>query len=812
MMQPRTHARSLAVLILLLVGTVWTTPVTAQTEDTGVTLSVDAGFDSFYKNVYWTPVQINVANSGPTIDGQLRVLVGGGGLGQQTVYTSSISLPTQSDKRVTLYVNIPRATTPTVQLLSDNGRLVAEQSLDNLSQLSADALLYGVVSPEPGEFSFLETVSGPFGGANVAFLELDDLPATAVAWYALDVLVLDDVDTGRLTADQRAGLEAWIDTGGQLVVTGGPGWQQTVTPLADLLPVTVSGSETVDDLPQLSQAVGQPFRDPGPYLLTISSLRSGEMLYRTDERPILAYQSRGRGGVFFLALDPKLAPLLDWDGSEVVWNAVATRVPITPPWGLTMQNAYAAETAVSSLPDLSLPSVWQFILFLLIYVVVIGPVNYWILKRRRQLERAWLTIPVIIIIFTGIAYVTGFQLRGNDVLINQMSVAYSRADGEQARVQSLLGLYSPSRTVYDLVLPLDALAHPLQESFGGVESGSNVEAISFGNDVTLQGIRVDISAVETFMAQTVQPALAVDGQAMLESDGTDLLLSATVQNNSDRPLQNVTLLLGDTAVSVGDLGPGDSRTVSQPVGLLGSGSSTTLAPGAPRPFGGSGSSPLSRHADLILGGTDYFNDAELYPRWQLLLALENNSGGPGGGFGAVPNDVVTLTAWTDDTQVDTRLAEGDFETAGATLHLVELPLSQSFATGNQITIPVSLLEWSVLSQENVFSSSVQDLPLNGGTIAFEYLPWPEFQGMEVTDLAVALETPDTAEPAPLVELWSWEEEGWVQLQDADWGETAVANPTPFIGPDNAVRLRLTDQTQFGVYVNSVHPVITGDLP
>ena len=73
---------------------------------------------------------------------------------------------------------------------------------------------------------FLERVTGDREDAQVAFLELADLPDSASGWTALDVLILNDVDTGRMSDAQKIALEGWIHGGGQLVVTGGASWQQ----------------------------------------------------------------------------------------------------------------------------------------------------------------------------------------------------------------------------------------------------------------------------------------------------------------------------------------------------------------------------------------------------------------------------------------------------------------------------------------------------------------------------------------------------------------------------------------------------------
>lgn len=784
-------------------------PVWAQT-DNGVTMQARIGFDGFYKGEYWTPVYVNAANNGPPIEGELRVTVGTSSFSDRIVYTTPVSLPTQSNKRLVIYVNLTRAAAPAVELVADNGDIIAEAKLNSLQQVPIDGILYGVVSPEPGEFEFLDRVTAGRPNVGVAFLETVDLPETAVAWNALDVLIFNDIDTGVMSNAQLDALTAWVHTGGQLVVTGGPGWQKTTAALADLLPVSITGSESIDDLPALSRTVGEPFRDPGPYLVTTSSLRGGELLYYEDNLPLLAAQSLGRGTVYFMALDPQLAPLLDWDGSEIVWGTIAGGVPTLPPWGLPVQNSYAAGTAVTSLPSLALPSAWQLILFLLVYAILIGPVNYLVLKRRNQLEKAWVTIPVLIVIFSGVAYVTGFQLRGNDVLINQMSIAYSRADSDQARVQSLLGLYSPRRSNYDLVLPPDSVARPFEQGFGTVGGSGNIESITLGNDLTVRNVRVDISDVETFLAQSVRPAIAVTGQATLEIDGQDLRLTATIQNNSDQKLETAALLLGDTAVAVGDIPPGDIATVSHVIGTFSGAASFAPSPGVPVFASGSGGYVLTSNANTLLGSSNYYDDPKLYPRWQLLQSLENSSG-PGAATGSLPTEAVTLVAWGEASQIEAGLSGEAFETSATTLYFVELPMTQNLVTGNHITLPVSLLNWQVLSQNNVYTSGFQEFSLNGGWIEFEFVPWPDFQHLDVTDLMVVLTANYTGETAPEVRLWNWQEAIWMKIDGVGWGETAVADFTPYIGPNNAVRLRLQDNTSTGVYIGAVYPQLTGDL-
>ena len=215
-------------------------------------------------------------------------------------------MPTQSSKRLVQYVYLSDlASRLTVDLVDDRERVLKSTETNNLDWLATEDILYGVVSSSPGNLDYLEELTGDRNNAAVAFVDIEALPEVPSAWNAFDVIVFHDVDTAQLKPDQGEALLGWLSTGGQMVVAGGPGWQKTVAGLVDLLPVTITGIESVEDLPGLRAKAGQPFRDPGPYLVTSNSIQNGEVLLHQEGLPLLARKSFGRGSIYFLALDPE---------------------------------------------------------------------------------------------------------------------------------------------------------------------------------------------------------------------------------------------------------------------------------------------------------------------------------------------------------------------------------------------------------------------------------------------------------------------------------------------------------------------------
>jgi hypothetical protein len=782
-----------------------TIPTTQAQNAPGLTLLVEAGFDGWYKSTHWLPIHVNAANSGVAIDGELRLVISDGP-GNQTVYTTPLDLPTQSDKRVTMLVKAPRNLSSLEVDLVANGRSVgsATTRTGGLRDLPVHTLLYGVVTPDVGGFDFLTSVDGRRGETAVAYLSLHHLPDVPPAWNSLDVLILHDSDSSQFSSAQRQALAGWIQSGGQLVVTGGPGWQPTASSLSDWLPVIPHSVENSDSLPVLSQQAGIPLNSSGPYLVTNSSLRQGELLWHQEGLPLLARRDWGQGSVYFLALDPTLAPLRGWAGQPVLWQSVAGQVPDLTPWSRGIQNGRSAVTAVSTLAQRTLPTAGTLMIFMLIYIMLIGPLNYQILKRRGQREMAWVTIPVLVLIFSGIAYATGFGLRGNAPILNQISIVTGQIGSEQARVQTIIGLYSPSRTSYDLNLPVTAVVHPLARTaaFGDTVRSGSGHIISNGR-LTVRNIRTDIGSVEGFVASSYQPAPDIAATARLRSESGSLVVDVEVVNNSRFPLNRVAVIGGNQIEFVGELPTGANRSLRLNLGTA-TATSPTLMPGP----GGwpSTQSPLLFFAEPLLGGWATRNEPELAARHELFRAIENYSmtGQPAT---AVP--AIFLVAWSDQPLLDLALDYNRTEQMATTLYLLTIPLGQ-FTASDRLSLSADLLNWSVLNVNRVQNAGYRELYLNGGWIEFEFTPWPVFQDMQIDSLEIVLQQQQSGAMPPAVSLWDWAAGEWVVETAVAWGNSPINDPDRYLNSQNSTRLRLEDQTG-NTGVSLVYPRLTGQV-
>jgi len=458
-------------------------------------MSVTAGFDGYCHASGWCPVYVVLSNEEADIEGELRVA---GDTTDPDVYSRLVVLPANSRKGYFLYVPSDNSFSRlVVQLLAD-GELISSRSV-TVSWLDEQSRLYGVASSDPSALNFLNDVAPAGARAAVAHLGLQSLPSDPLGWESLDVLILNDVDTTQFSGEQRRALEAWVAHGGHLIVGGGAGAARTASGVANLLPVVVGGARSIDDLWALGEQFGAAL-STGPYAVSEVVLEDGEPLIEQGDLVLLARRVYGAGKVDFVAFDAGLNPFVRWDDNSRLWEQiVGTRV--VGARGLVVRNGYNARDAVNTIPGLELPSTLQILAFMLVYTLLIGPVNYVVLRKLDRRELAWLTIPVLIACFTGCAYLTGFQVRGTVAIVHRLAAVYVPQGASVGRVSQVVGLFSPRRTNYD-VRVIGAQVREIADSYyGGPAAGSRLRVFEEADGVTVADLRVDVGGIQPFVAE-----------------------------------------------------------------------------------------------------------------------------------------------------------------------------------------------------------------------------------------------------------------------------------------------------------------------
>ncbi len=792
------------VWIVVLVSVWMYQPVAAQ--ETGPTMQVTVGYDGYCRSgggSSWCPVYVVLANEGADVAGELRVHVGSTTAGTRSnSYARPVVLPARSRKGYFLYVpfsNTSLGSHLTVQLAAEDKLLASEQA--PVEWLGERNRLYGVISSNPSALNFLSDVVPASGRAQVAHLALEALPPDPLGWEGLDVLILNDVDTTALDGNQRQALETWLVHGGHLIVGGGAGAARTVAGVSDLLPVTVGGTHSVDDLWALGEQVGAS-TVAGPYAVAEVGLRDGEAVI-TQEREdgedsltLLARRSFGAGGVDFLAFDAGLKPFTLWDDNAQLWRLIVGAQGVGEQ-RFSVSEGYSAREAVNSIPGLELPSTLQILGFMLVYTILIGPVNYVFLRKLDRRELAWLTIPVLIVGFSACAYLTGFQVRGGTAIVHRLAVVYVPEESVVARVSQAVGLFSPRRTTYD-VWVTDAGVRDLPDGYYGGPVRQPLHVVEGDDGLTVTGLRVDVGGIQPFVAEGYTDVTGIDADLQLVLDDTGILRLEGRVRNGEVPLQGAVLIAGGDEESLGDLDAGEEISVNL---LLRSGGSLV----SPKPWTSVSPAYGYNIPERILGPGNYWNDRALYRRYQFLQALfpQNGTGLPPG---------IYLVGWSEENvPLPVEVVDGAFSSVETALYVYALPV-QELATDVSIVIPPNLITRQ--TEETAGNVSVWPEGCHmepESEVVFRFTVWQGMMVQQVEELVLEIQGSSygNLSHAPIISLWNQEDDDWEPLAGLGWGQHLIPDAAPYVLPSGEVLVRLETDADWAADVNQITITIKG---
>lgn len=606
-------ALSLVVILLALVSGGGARAGGLKQSQATVTVTARAGYGDTgaYLIGEWVPVRVTLNNPAGGNSSRVRVQVESKGADDSItagLYAREVDLPSPSRKEVTLYAFSGSYTRRfSVKVVEGGTTLATVDATAEPFEPPANTVI-GVVSSDP---SLLNSMKGepvghilnslPPGGyssysgympyaqtyssgatVTLAHMKLDDIPTLSQALDSLGAIILDDVDSGSLSDEQRASIEAWVSRGGSLVVTVRPGGADTTAGIAGMLPVTMAGSRSVSSLKSLEELIGvtqlqgngyPPINISGQVSVGDANVRpeveaTSHVLADQDGTPLVVERELGNGHVVYLGISPGLAPLKGWDGTLPLMKRLLADRPLrfsyggflrfSPSRGYYMGSLYDTYGGMFALPGLDLPSPWVIGGFLLLYIIIIGPVNFIVLRRMRRTELAWVTVPVLVGLFSVVAYLLAFQSKGGDLVAIRANAISTYPDVEQATSVQHFGLFSPVRRTYTLSLPTDSVITEMN-SYGYYQAGSDgAVPVIGGNPTTINNVNINTWSLKGFVAEHTDKV-----ESPVETHLTlgDNVIVGTVKNRTTSPLQDVALVRGDAVRYIGYLAPGQQIDV-----------------------------------------------------------------------------------------------------------------------------------------------------------------------------------------------------------------------------------------------------------
>jgi hypothetical protein len=568
-----------------------------------VDIEVRAGFGglSISRLGAWVPFRILVANQGPPINGRLVVFADAPSNHQSREFSEDVQLPTGSKKlyEIGAYLNSDQVD-PVVRLVqhsSSGDKVVAEipvkveldsslpgdlvqiavvdvddTALNNINSMALDLTRVPFTPIPPGTTSAIVSPSpvgspgriGPQGPggmyrqrvlkARPFVINPSDLPRGFGSYDLLDAVVLGEAPLSQLDLEQGKALRLWVAAGGLLIVTGGTDFSG-LRPLGldALMPVDVVGTETVTSTPEVTNLYGA-FEGTDPIVLSRARTRPGaKLLVGNPDRPIVVEHEFGKGHVRYIAIDPKHNPFRSWKGSANLWQDVLMPAAQFRQRRFSLANfSGQMSRTLYDMAQVKPPSAGHLVLFLIAYLLVVGPLNYFGLRWARKLDLAWVTIPAVVIVFTGFSIIAAQTSRGSDLVGASVSAVEVYQQEGLARTNGDLLLVFPSKRTHEVTFDNDALVND-----ASLISAGDPITTSYRPDATLLSIPTEKWAPISFRVREVtegqQPIIEVEGQS------APIGGSVKVRNVSRFPITRGVLLTRAGITGLFDLAPGEEQ-------------------------------------------------------------------------------------------------------------------------------------------------------------------------------------------------------------------------------------------------------------
>jgi len=391
-------------------------------------------------------------------------------------------------------------------------------------------------------------------GATAASCRADDLPDRWHAYSLLHALVWLDADAGALRDPAVVdAIRVWVASGGHLVVARADTVGFRGTFLETLVPGRVTGTRVNSDwsaiAPELP-AVSAGVLDVDP--------RGADVLAAAGGRPLILRSVLGRGRITFVAFDPCGAPFDAWRGMAGFWVGLLDLSSRAAPadeerrrgndygWGSidTTIGSPRVRELLAVHPEIPLPSLgWAFLL-IFVYVLLVGPVDYIVLRRLRKMELTWVTFPAIVLVFSAVTLAGGSSIASHPPVARETHVVDCLPAEELTFGHGLASILAPRAATFAVeAARTEAVLAPCSSG-----------RYSNDADVRQRGARVEEwrfsrGATGTALLRWCEKGVPV----RVERDGAHLTIE------SPRALSNVAFLRGGAAYAIGEVPAGVSR-------------------------------------------------------------------------------------------------------------------------------------------------------------------------------------------------------------------------------------------------------------
>ncbi|MFJ7825129.1 hypothetical protein [Psychrobacillus sp. NPDC096623] len=600
------------------------------------------------------------------------------------------------------------------------------------------------------------------------------LPNEAVAWEMADYIIIDEFVIADLTEQQQQALIDYVTFGGIIVVGASDNVIAELGKLGDYLPLNLHTTTQSITAQQVSALTANNLLTNNLKVYDANLTEGSSPLLQLDGTILAGKKQVGSGTIIQTTFSLGDAPLAADPVYSDLISTILQSVQVK-----NTQSMYGYNTkdelvynlgGTNSLFSSFKVSTPLMIGIVVVYMIIIVPLLYIILKRKDKREYAWGIIPLTAIIASLAIFGYGAKDRIARPQVQQSSFLQVNDD------KSLHGYYAESILsnkggdfTFEAPISTTMVAQRVTNSLTGQTANVHEDAIMEKHATNSELIFRDVGywSVSTFFGET-QVQDVGNFEVDLKVDSSKIL--GTIQNNFSFGLKDVSIWSGSKLYKLGDLAAGEKVDVDKELGTV------MLMPISNPyvntnygPFGNNSLDLLTQRKQALYSSSHIFNNTKSAP---------------------------AITGFAEDNILPIELKDKKSELSA--LHLVIQPFKATTIFSGEFTLPANMFTVNVNTEQyGKYMEPVQNSYLEWYLDDGEYnVYWavPETLPLDKVNWT-QLQIANTDRNSHTIEIWNLKTESFEEITDSRF--TLKENIDAYIDKKGIIQYKLIKKSVHG---------------